>query len=280
MLLTSPRRLRTLDDLLRFILGRLFEAVNPVFFGLGSSSHLQLPFSAQEEQAFQHAREWLKDQIYDLSPSTARPPNQFLSSFLEAAVLAFDIDENNAADYIRRAPCCNIRLPPIFIRDEGRYVVHDLLMFLQGDLHSVYHGVSFMRCVLSPISLPTRLIAFFSRHVVERKVPIDVNAFLHLAERVCGSFALAWKGRNGSYHDLTLPRSWLARLLKPGRRIRCSRNILRDLSSTLTTLLQDLSREPDESQGALIRPSIPIPALIFSTRHRLSAFSTQTTRTL
>ncbi|TDL19417.1 hypothetical protein BD410DRAFT_842137 [Rickenella mellea] len=205
----------------RFLLSRLFDAVNPIYFGLGSSSQLQRQFDIGEGEALCYAKELLKDDIYSLKTAY----RGFLTSFTQASMLAFDLDDQHS-DYIWSTPCNNIEFPPVLLMSErGFYIVHDLLSFFSGSEYGLVRGISFLG------------------HVIEKRpeIQMDANTFIHLIERICGSVAFARKRFHGSLHNLMLPRSWLRRLLKSINVMRCNIGHVRRLSTKLMELMRDFA---------------------------------------
>ena len=52
--------------------------------------------------------------------------------------------------------------------------------------------------------------AIFS-HVLEKRVPVDIGLLCDSRDHLCASLVLATRLRNGTLHDVTLPKSWLMR---------------------------------------------------------------------
>ena|SRR6266702_3246669 len=56
---------------------------------------------------------------------------------------------------------------------------------------------------------PIPMLAPF-RHIVDKKIPVEVTMLCRLLELVVGSFVIAWSfKRTRSLHGVTLPRSWI-----------------------------------------------------------------------
>ena len=52
-------------------------------------------------------------------------------------------------------------------------------------------------------------------HILEKKIPVDIGVLCDFMEQLSGSLCMAFRLRanGGNLHDVTLPKSWILRLL-------------------------------------------------------------------
>jgi hypothetical protein len=144
-------------------------------------------------------------------------PNQpwFLSRFLSLVDLGSFIDSEALAEHVNRT-CLNQQpLPPCFMHEtDDRYVIAEVVWFLRGrGAGSTHLGTIFIQYVTPALILPfstLRGTAHLSRHIISKRIPIEITVLCRFLELVVGSFimASAYK-RAGSLHGVTLPRSWI-----------------------------------------------------------------------
>lgn len=94
--------------------------------------------------------------------------------------------------------------------------------------------------------------SFVLRHILDTMLPIDANVLCDLIETMCGSLILIRK--SSSFHNITLPLSWLNSLLHHNK-LDLSVKILgiNPMVNTLVTCLQQLIKSLHTGQQQLGR---------------------------
>lgn len=84
--------------------------------------------------------------------------------------------------------------------------------------------------------------AVCASHIFEQAVKIDVVALCHVMDRLCGSFIIAqsFQHRKDGFHDVLLPRSWVADLIDGNRLLFKDTNTLVLFVPIFRGLLQQL----------------------------------------
>ncbi|KAI0757678.1 hypothetical protein C8Q80DRAFT_1134850 [Daedaleopsis nitida] len=190
-------------------LRELYEALNPPHYKLGAL-HVLTPESIPEwSQGLHIVQLWVRDLLDRHKPD--RYLHQFVTTLLHAVHLALAFDSKAAADYVHRVPCVAACTSPVLLRgNEKAYVVHDVIAFLQYDQASCLdRGVLFLN------------------HILEHQIPIDIRVLCDFMDHLCGAmiFTIRLLG-HGSIDDITLPKSWLTRLLPHTETFRSKRKQL------------------------------------------------------
>ena len=110
--------------LIRQLLDRLYEVLNPLFNSLGSQEILDLKTFPETETVFKVIKDWVRHLVYIANPKTQQT---FMTTFLRAGVLGFSLDSRNASEYMYHAPCITLRPPSLFVQYQGRNVICDLV---------------------------------------------------------------------------------------------------------------------------------------------------------
>lgn len=160
---------------------------------------------------------WVKHMIYN---ADAFAPT-FLTDFLQASLLGFGQDPQGTLEAIRQAPySAHYFCPPAKLvrKDYNISVMCDLARYFdKSDLLSVSSGVMFFQSVL-PVPLITwsphlSFTPLFRRHVVTTMLPMKMSLACEMAEDICATFVVLMRPR---LHGITLPRSWLLKVLRHG----------------------------------------------------------------
>ena len=83
-------------------LGILYSALHPPFQRLGSVANLGIVSVPEGTEGFKIAREWAQDVCCNLGYNPQEPQDRFRQWFTIACMLAFDLDRENARDYVPR----------------------------------------------------------------------------------------------------------------------------------------------------------------------------------
>lgn len=125
---------------------RLYKALNPGFYLLGSASNLVPSRIPETKDAFIVVNQWAGHLIHAIDPYETPT---FLTTFLQATSLQFALDRQGAILSMRYAPCvAHAKPPPLLVRESlcRRYVVHDILdVFRDISSSSLSSGVLFVR---------------------------------------------------------------------------------------------------------------------------------------
>lgn len=79
--------------------------------------------------------------------------------------------------------------------------------------------------------------------MLEKQVPIDISLLCDIMDHLCGSMILAIRiqSQEGSLHDVTLPKSWLVRLLPKLENLRSKdRQLSRLYKNNMGDLLEQI----------------------------------------
>ncbi|KAJ7479993.1 hypothetical protein B0H11DRAFT_1263344 [Mycena galericulata] len=172
----------------RYWISRLYSALYPSFYRLGSASSLDLSSIPEAEAAFQVVKESLRSWVYAFELT---PQAKFLSNLSQVARLSFQLDRKDAMSYLTQSPFMRLK-PAIYMREGRNYVVGEFLLSLEGkDQTCISAGVLFVR------------------HIVQVPLPIHISVLCDLMEHLCASIIVAERRHRGLVHDITLPLSWL-----------------------------------------------------------------------
>ena len=129
--------------LIRQLLDRLYEVLNPLFNSLGSQAILDLRTFPEVETVFKVIKDWVRHLVYIANPKTQQT---FMTTFLRAGVLGFSLDSRNASEYMYHARCITRKPPPLLVRYQGRNVVWDLVVALHNTKYwSIQAGFGFVQ---------------------------------------------------------------------------------------------------------------------------------------
>jgi hypothetical protein len=117
----------------------LYEAFNAPVHKLGSRGNLVLAHIPEASQGLHALREAIREVSVRLSPHSASGlDTDFLSDVMRASTLAYDF--NRQGDLLYLPQCKFIRAiehrHPIFVTENGTYVVNAFMQSLQGDAYS------------------------------------------------------------------------------------------------------------------------------------------------
>jgi hypothetical protein len=130
-------------------LSRLYDALFPPFFSLGSPAGWDQHLLPETAKAIEIVREWLRELVYSIDPWTQR--TKFLTFFLQANTLSRLFDKASFQDHINRARCMTTIRPHAFIRSaQGHYILSDCVDFTIGKSHiAVARGLMFAMYAIS-----------------------------------------------------------------------------------------------------------------------------------
>ncbi|KAJ6577097.1 hypothetical protein B0H10DRAFT_1963249 [Mycena sp. CBHHK59/15] len=171
-------------DTRKYWILRLYAALNPPFYLLGSASSLDLASIPEAKAGFQIVKEWVRSWVYGLKFS---PQFQFLTQLAQAAILGFQFDRKDAMSYLTHGPYMDAP-PSVYLRGpEKRYIVGEFLSSLEGkEQWCISAGVLFVR------------------------LPIHINVLGDFMEHLCTCIVVADRQQlRGNVHGVTLPLSWL-----------------------------------------------------------------------
>ncbi|KAI0656836.1 hypothetical protein C8Q70DRAFT_1046658 [Cubamyces menziesii] len=209
-------------------LRRLYEALYPAHFKLGSIHTLKATLIPELTEGQSIITVWVRDFLSQLCPGRDRQPSlPFLSGLIRVTRIAMLFDSRVASNDMHRIPCMNPgphwRVSSLW-RNQT-YVVHDLMSMVQGKHpHALDHGMLFLH------------------HVVQRRLPIDITVLCDLMDNLCGCLVAAMRFRTGAkLHDVTLPKSWILRIVRDDRILRNqSVDLWKDYHRCFATLLQQV----------------------------------------
>ncbi|KZP30397.1 hypothetical protein FIBSPDRAFT_1038357 [Athelia psychrophila] len=183
------------EDEQRYWLDRLYAEIKPDFFFLGCRENLDLSVIRGSDRALMIVMNWVKHMIYT---ADAYAPI-FLTNVLQAALFGLGQDPQGTLESIRQAPYLAhyFSPPPELVRkDSHAYVMQDVAWY--------FHRADF--------TFLSAGILFF-RHVVTTMLPMRVTVACEMAEDLCTTCVVLMR----PLHGVTLPKTWLFKVLKNGR---------------------------------------------------------------
>lgn len=115
----------------------MYSALHPPLHRLGSHANLDLTKIPEAVDGFRIVREWVWvvcDGLRHTNPPEFVYNEHFGPQFMVACTLAFDLDRENAIDYVPRTRFYRWgRWPRCLIREGGYFVVEDLVNFARGE---------------------------------------------------------------------------------------------------------------------------------------------------
>lgn len=182
--------------------------MNPIHLLFGSPTNVELHANRLTSRTFDLLKtHWIWPNLYHLEPYNTR----FLSTFLRLADLGSFIDNKALVDHVHRTSLVQKYRPPFLMREErDGYVILELLEFLRGgEKSSIHAGAAFIQCVSHQFHISLSDPTLF-RHILDKKIPVEITLLCRFLELVVGSLVIAWSfKRIGSLHGVTLPRSWI-----------------------------------------------------------------------
>lgn len=109
--------------------------------------------------------------------------------------------------------------------------------------------VPFGRCLICEVSLHNAsgncylrfTLKLHHRHVVQKRLPVNIAVFCDFIDYLCSSFVLYNRYQYASIlHDVTLPRSWLLMLAKIEERGVKAAGLFRMLIDPMSELLEQM----------------------------------------
>ncbi|KAJ7630373.1 hypothetical protein FB45DRAFT_915319 [Roridomyces roridus] len=172
----------------RYWISRLYSALYPSFYRLGSASSLDLSSIPEADEAFPVVKEWIRSWCYQFS---FLPEIKFLSNLSQVARLGFELDPKSAMSYMMQSPVMRLK-PTIYKRRGDNYIVGELLQSLElREQASISAGVLFVQ------------------HIILSQLPIHISVLCDLTEHLCACIIVADRRQRGVVHDITLPLSWV-----------------------------------------------------------------------
>ncbi|KAK2462120.1 hypothetical protein APHAL10511_006583 [Amanita phalloides] len=182
-------------------ISRFYEALQPPHYILGSLAQLNTSLIPDYARCKKRLNLWIQELVYDLWP---RSPKFFVTNVLSYLDLALLFDKVEAPRYIFRAKIFSP--PPLreYLRQPGACAIREVTQYFVDES---------CRFTLT-------MGILFSKFVVEKLLPVDINVFCNFLEVLCGQSIIA-KSRcrsRGVLHDVMLPKSWWIRLILKSRR--------------------------------------------------------------
>ncbi|KAI0353177.1 hypothetical protein OH77DRAFT_1497420 [Trametes cingulata] len=181
----------------RVWLRRLYEALYPVHYKLGTLPQLSRGLIPDLQQGANIVRVWVMDFLNSLDPAE-HPFRAFLNNLLRATRLAMLFDYKTAAKGLPRIPCMEPkghRFPGLW--SGPSYVVHDLVYMMQSkSSDALDRGVLFLN------------------HILRNRLVVDIGVLCDFMDHLCSSLIVAVRLHSGAtLHDLTLPKSWIVNVV-------------------------------------------------------------------
>ncbi|TBU39284.1 hypothetical protein BD309DRAFT_970099 [Dichomitus squalens] len=181
-------------------LRRLYEALYPNHHAIGTLHALSLDAVPELIHGRRIIAVWCQDYLNRLSHDRGAT-HVFLVNLMRTTRLAMLFDRRVASDSLHRIPCAiryRANRPLHLLRNGGYFIVHDLLAAMQcGRPDALDRGVLFLN------------------HVLYNRLRVDIGVLLDFMDHLCGSMLIAiYMNMRGTLHGLTLPKSWLTRLVQ------------------------------------------------------------------
>ncbi|KAH8984684.1 hypothetical protein EDB92DRAFT_2117028 [Lactarius akahatsu] len=184
----------------RRLLGALESALNPLYYLSGSLASLNKGLIPEAADAFATVQRWALDVLSNLDPSQDDHQGAFLTELFKAFTLTRLRQHGRVVnECLRRITCAwNHKDPRLVVcHPDGSqiYRLRDFLAFLDGS-GSLEQGIE-----------------FFSRYLVQERLPVDLAVLCTIVERLFGLAIMTARHRDlGSLHDVLLPRTWILSL--------------------------------------------------------------------
>ncbi|KAG6874166.1 hypothetical protein C0995_005584 [Termitomyces sp. Mi166 len=176
----------------RIYLSHLYESFNPPFFYLGTQSLLDPATIPEFNRGIQVVKEWLREFAYVLN---IYPQLHFLTNMFRISNLALTFDPRDALNYLWKAPCLFSAVPPYLRPPHEQFMLGELLGSLDGRTEWKW-------------SVSAGFLAVC--HIIDSRLPINISDICTLIEHLCTACVISYgQYRRGSFHGVTLPRSWL-----------------------------------------------------------------------
>ncbi|KAJ6573853.1 hypothetical protein DFH09DRAFT_1311930 [Mycena vulgaris] len=172
----------------RYWISRLYSALYPSFYCLGSASSLDLSLIPEAEAGFQVVKEWVRGWVYEFN---FMPPMKFLSNLAQVSRLSFQFDRKDAMSYLTQSPFMRMK-PAIYMRSGNSYVVSEFLSSVEGNEQT---------CISAGV--------LFVRHVIHHQLPIHISVLCDVVEHLCACIIIAGRRQRGLVHGVMLPLSWI-----------------------------------------------------------------------
>ncbi|KAI9436974.1 hypothetical protein H4582DRAFT_1853973 [Lactarius indigo] len=207
---------------------RLYDTMNPMHITFGSPMNVELRLTLRTFDSLR--THWIWPNLNNLEPYQPK----FLSSLLRLVDLGSFIDNKALVDFVHRTSLVQKYSPPFLMREErDGYVILDLLEFLRGDKNGSIHAG-----------------AMFIRHILDKKIPVEITILCRFLELVVGSFIIAWSFmKTGSLHGITLPRSWILENVRKLDKVQ-NKDAHPHFAFTTAGLFQDLLENVYTGNGA------------------------------
>ncbi|KAH9075544.1 hypothetical protein EDB83DRAFT_2515178 [Lactarius deliciosus] len=184
----------------RRLLGALESALNPLYYLSGTLASLNKDLIPDAANAFATVQRWALDVLSNLDPSRDDHQGAFLTELYKAFTLTRLRQRGRVVvERLRRIPCAwNHKDPRLVVyHPDGSqtYRLHDFLAFLDSS-GSLEQGIE-----------------FFSRYLVQERLPVDLAVLCTIVERLFGLAIMTASHRSlGSLHGVLLPRTWILSL--------------------------------------------------------------------
>ncbi|KAH9931251.1 uncharacterized protein B0H18DRAFT_929734 [Fomitopsis serialis] len=195
----------------QYWLSQLYEALNPSFYKLGTVCSLRPLTIPEYNDAIQIVRKWVLDWLYDLSPYDKQQglTKTFLTALMATISLGLTFGSGELRYHLSRVPFVTAYGCKALVRGNGNmkfnaYIAQDLERW-------VYN--------MHPASLASGIL--FVNHILVNRLPVNIVVLCGFLDSLAGLLIVASRlnGAN-TLHDLTMPRSWLQRVLPSAHQLR------------------------------------------------------------
>ncbi|KAF5377280.1 hypothetical protein D9615_006447 [Tricholomella constricta] len=198
------------------ILHFFYDALNPPFYYLGTSSLLDLDLIPEFQKGIYIIKDWLRGLAYNFDYFRL-PQTQFLTYLIRSSSLGITYDSREASKYLYSSPYLHAPAKPAqYMRSPGNhFMLPDLINSLDGGGQG-------------GASISAGIISF--KHILAEKLPINISVLCDFIEHLCASLVISERLRQqGTFHGLTLPRSWLLRHIKEPEKAKAKDTNLKNL---------------------------------------------------
>ncbi|KAJ3757218.1 hypothetical protein EV360DRAFT_46501, partial [Lentinula raphanica] len=191
-----PKPFKHLKSQERFWLYRLYDALYPSSYILGTIASAQFQDFKEYTKAERVLQLWIRHHIRS---RWYEPLHSFLSFLIRFGILAMQFDQQYT---LLQSPLMQGHYisepdPPEFLRIGNRHIVHELIVFIENHF--------------SPTNLHYLDYAMLALlHIIENAVSIDIQILCDLIEKLSQSIILAiCSSKDFTPHSMTLSSSWL-----------------------------------------------------------------------
>ncbi|KIY69309.1 hypothetical protein CYLTODRAFT_489012 [Cylindrobasidium torrendii FP15055 ss-10] len=175
-----------------FVLRRLYLALQPSHYALGTIMSLDTSRIPEASTGFRVLRRWTRELASDLQDKSDL---HFLSDILRVSLLAgiFDRQRVSTARYIEQGHCWDV------LRTDGAY--------------NTPEGASIVPHIISTLGGNGKGGVLPLTHIMKARLPISIEVVCDYIELLCMSHIFCARPAPNDFHGIRLPKSWILKFM-------------------------------------------------------------------